>query len=98
MTGDGVLHAESMQSFVRDLFYSLLAASIIIFGIIAALFRSLRVGMIAAVPNLTPLILTLGYVGLRGYDLNAGNTIVFAISLGIAVDNTIHFLRGSARR
>jgi predicted RND superfamily exporter protein len=29
---------------------------------------------------------------LRGYELTAGNTIVFAISLGIAVDDTIHFL------
>ena len=44
------------------------------------------------VPNLTPLIATLGYMGVRGYDLNASNVIVFAVSIGIAVDDTIHFL------
>ncbi len=39
-----------------------------------------------------PLVMTLGYMHLRGYELTAGNVIVFAISLGIAVDDTIHFL------
>ena len=36
--------------------------------------------------------MTVGYMQLRGYELTAGNVIVFAISLGIAVDDTIHFL------
>jgi predicted RND superfamily exporter protein len=31
-------------------------------------------------------------MGLRHFDLNAGNVIVFTISLGIAVDNTIHYI------
>jgi predicted RND superfamily exporter protein len=41
---------------------------------------------------MTPLVLTLGYMGLRGYELNVGNVMVFTISLGVAVDNTIHFV------
>lgn len=92
LTGDAWLHAVCMDAFVRDLFYSLLAASGIIFLLITFLFRSLRVGLISAVPNLFPLIMTLGYMHVRGYELTAGNVIVFAISLGIAVDDTIHFL------
>ena len=81
-----------MDAFVRDLFYSLFAASGVIFLIITVLFRSLRVGLISSVPNMFPLVMTLGYMHLRGYELTAGNVIVFAISLGIAVDDTIHFL------
>ena len=81
-----------MDRFVRDLLRSLLGASVIIFGVIAVLFRSLRLGVAAILPNLTPLVITLGYMGIRGYEMNAGNVIVFAISLGIAVDGTIHFL------
>ncbi|MCP4173178.1 MAG: MMPL family transporter [Fuerstiella sp.] len=92
LTGDAYLHAVCMDVFVRDLFYSLIAASGIIFLLISALFRSLRIGLISAVPNMFPLIMTLGYMNLRGYELTAGNVIVFAISLGIAVDDTIHFL------
>lgn len=91
-TGDAYLHAHCMDAFVRDLFYSLLAATFVIFVLITLLFRSLRIGLIAAVPNLFPLVITLGYLHLRGYELTAGNTVVFAISLGIAVDDTIHFL------
>ncbi|MCP4175239.1 MAG: MMPL family transporter [Fuerstiella sp.] len=92
LTGDAYLHAVCMDVFVRDLFYSLLAASGVIFLLISLLFRSLRIGLISAVPNMFPLVMTLGYMHLRGYELTAGNVIVFAISLGIAVDDTIHLL------
>ena len=63
-----------------------------IFLLITVLFGSLRIGLISAIPNMFPLIMTLGYMHFRGYELTAGNVIVFAISLGIAVDDTIHFL------
>ncbi len=92
VTGDAALHAICMDVFVRDLFVSLIAASGVIFALIAVLFRSLRTGLIATVPNLFPLIITIGWMKVRGFELNAGNVIVFAIGLGIAVDDTIHFL------
>jgi uncharacterized protein len=92
LTGDAYLHAVCMDVFVRDLFYSLIAATGVIFLLISILFRSLRIGLISSVPNVLPLVMTLGYMQFRGYELTAGNVIVFAISLGIAVDDTIHFL------
>jgi hypothetical protein len=64
----------------------------VIFSLIALEFRSLRAGLIAALPNLTPLAITMGYMGYRGYDMNVGNVIVFTVCLGLADDNTIHFL------
>ncbi len=92
LTGDAYIHAKTIDSFIRALLLSLLAASVIIFALIAVLFRSLWIGLISIVPNLTPLVLTAGYMALRGYDLNISHVIVFAISLGVAVDGTIHFL------
>jgi len=92
VTGDAFLHSRCMERFVSEMFVSLLTASVIIFGIISLLFRSIRIGLISALPNVTPLIITLGYMWLRSYDMTAGNVIVFAIGLGIAVDDTIHFL------
>jgi predicted RND superfamily exporter protein len=92
ITGDAALHAVCMDVFVRDLFVSLLSASGIIFAMIALLFRSLKTGLLATMPNLMPLVLTLAWMKVRGFELNAGNVIVFAVSLGIAVDDTIHFL------
>lgn len=92
LTGDSYVHAKAMDRFVRDLFWSLVSATVVIFCVIALLFWSLRVGLIAVLPNLAPLLVVLGYIALRGYELNAGNVVVFAVSIGIAVDNTIHFL------
>lgn len=92
LTGDAYVASISLDSFIRDLFGSLLLAMVIIFGMMSLAFRSVRIGLISVLPNATPLILTLGYMGLRGIDLNTTTIITFAIGLGLAVDDTIHFL------
>jgi predicted RND superfamily exporter protein len=92
LTGEAYVNAHALTTLIRDLFWSLVTASLVIFSLIAIEFRSLRAGLIAALPNLTPLLITLGYMGLRGYDMNVANVIVFTICLGLADDNTIHFL------
>ena len=92
LTGDAFLAAVTMDGFVHDLLLSFAGALLVIFGAIALLFRSIRLALLAAPANLAPLVLTLGYMGWRGLELNAGNVIVFAIGLGVAVDDTIHFL------
>jgi hypothetical protein len=101
LTGDTHAFVLLMDEFVSGFMLSLCWAAGAIFVLIALLLRSLRFGLIAVLPNITPLALTLGYMGLRGYDLSASTVIVFAVSLGIAVDDTIHFLaryRQEARR
>jgi predicted RND superfamily exporter protein len=92
LTGEACVEARALTTLIHDLFYSLLTASLVIFGLIGVEFRSLRAGLVAALPNLTPLVVTLGYMGLRGYEMNVANVIVFTICLGLADDNTIHFL------
>ena len=92
LTGEGFVNAQALTILIGDLFYSLLTASLVIFTLIAIEFRSLRVGLIAALPNLTPLAITLGYMGVMGYDMNVANVIAFTICLGLADDNTIYFL------
>ncbi len=92
VTGEAYVASLGIDSFIRDLFYSLLMACAIIFGMVTLLFRSFRVGFISILPNIMPLVLTLGYLGVRGYDLNATNVILFSIGIGLAVDDTIHFL------
>jgi uncharacterized protein len=92
LTGEVYVNSVAVDRFIRDLSYSFAGAALVIFAIIALLFRSVLFGLVAILPNMTPLILTMGYMGMKGYDLNAGNVVVFSLSLGIAVDNTIHFL------
>ena len=92
ITGDAYVDAVGLTEMIHELLVSILTAALVIFGLIALLFRSVRIGLITIPPNVIPLVVTFGYMGLRGFDLNAGNVIVFTISLGIAVDNTIHYI------
>jgi len=92
LTGEGHVAAMNLDLVVRDLFTSLLLASVVIFVFIGLLFRSIRYGLITIIPNMLPLLVTVGYMGMRGYDLEVSTVVIFSISLGIAVDSTIHFL------
>lgn len=98
MTGDAYYSSRALRKLINDLFYSLMGAALVIFVVIAVLFRSVRLAIAAVLPNVIPLIITLGYIGLmawsgfENYAMNTGIVIVFAISLGIAVDDTIHFI------
>ena len=92
LTGEMYVGLYALDNFVIELLTSLFVAMVIIIFVLAVFFRSLKIGLISIVPNMTPLIVTLGYMGIRGYDLNVANVTVFAIGLGIAVDDTIHFL------
>lgn len=92
IAGDAYVASVALDSFIRDLLYSLLLAMVIIFGMMTLVFRSIKMGLISVIPNLTPLVMTFGYMGWAGITLNTTTVIIFAISLGLAVDDTIHFL------
>lgn len=92
IAGDAYVASVALDSFIRDLLYSLGLAMIIIFGMMTLVFRSIKMGLISVIPNVTPLLATLAYMGIAGIDLNTTTVIIFAISLGLAVDDTIHFL------
>ena len=91
ITGDAYVASAALDAFVRDLAVSLCIAIFIIFLMMAAVFRSLKIGIISLLPNCLPLLVTFGYMGYAGINLNSTTIIIFAIGLGIAVDDSIHF-------
>jgi predicted RND superfamily exporter protein len=48
--------------------------------------------IIAVLPNLLPLLVIAGFMGLAGITIKISTSIIFAIAFGIAVDDTIHFM------
>ncbi|MGC6417163.1 MAG: efflux RND transporter permease subunit [Bradymonadia bacterium] len=54
--------------------------------------RSFRLGLIAILPNLFPIALVLGAMGVLGLPLDLNSLLIASIALGIAVDDTVHFL------
>jgi len=61
-------------------------------AMIALLLGSIRLGLLAMIPNLIPLGMTLGFMGLVGISLNVGTVMIAAVVLGVIVDDTVHFL------
>jgi uncharacterized protein len=90
--GDAYTGSRGLEAVVRDLLGSLLTAVVIIFLLLTVLFRSLRLGLLSIPPNIIPLVFTMAYMVMRGIPLNAATVIIFSISLGLAVDGTIHVL------
>jgi len=91
-TGTGLI-IDKNAVYIRDNLLQGLALALIIVSILMGfLFKSLRMVIVALIPNIIPLLFAAGLIGWLGIDLEAGVSIIFAIVFGIAVDDTIHFL------
>jgi predicted RND superfamily exporter protein len=91
-TGEAYTGSRGQAAVVNDLLGSLLVAVIVIFLLLAFFFRSIRLGLLSIPPNLIPLVVTMAYMVWREIPLNVSTVIIFSISLGLAVNGTIHVL------
>lgn len=91
-TGVAYNSTRGIDVFVDDLFNSLMMAFGIIFLLLFVAFRSFYAGITAVIPNVLPLCITLAVIPLYGYGLNTTSVLVFTISIGLAVDNSIHII------
>lgn len=92
VTGRSLLAQRALNNVIRDMLVSIFTAFGVICITVSLLYRSLKVGIISMVPNVIPLVFTLGMMGLFGMTLRTSTVVIFAISLGIAVDDTIHYI------
>ncbi len=92
LTGAAVHRWRNLYQIVVDLRNSLGSAAVVIFGILMLAYRSVRLGLIAVVPNVFPLAVTGTFLVLMGQSLEIVSVCAFTVCLGIAVDDTIHFL------
>lgn len=80
------------DSLVGGLVNSLAGAILSSFVVFLFVLRSWRLAVIALVPNLSPLLITLGTMALLGIDVKPSTVVVFSITLVVADDDTIQFL------
>ena len=92
LEGEPFWRWENLFQIVVDLATSLGVASLIIFVVLAAVYRSLRIGLISIIPNIFPLSVAGVYLVITGQSLEIVTVCAFTVCLGIAVDDTIHFL------
>ena len=92
LTGEALMISSGAQTLVNGQIYSLLLLILVIYMIMSILFTSLAAGLVSLVPNLMPLIMNFGTMGLLGIPLNPGTALVAVIAMGIAIDDTSHLM------
>ena len=94
------VHLSNVMVLYNNMLQSLYSSQILTLGIMVLLlsimfyllFNSLRVAIIAMTTNLMPISVLFGFMGWSGIPLDMMTITIAAISVGIAVDNTIHYL------
>lgn len=92
LEGDAVWRWKNLYQIVVDLAASLGSAAVIIFVVLGIAYRSVRLGLISIIPNVFPLAVAGVWMVWSGYPLELVSVCAFTVCLGIAVDDTIHFL------
>lgn len=98
ITGTTVLWANMDIQVSHTQLVSLIAVASFLVLFLMILFRSLKLGLIGIIVNALPLAITLGVMGWLGIKINMATAIIGGISLGIVVDDSIHFLSGIRSR
>ena len=92
LSGISVIYNNLLQSLFQSLIGSLLIVFSAIFLMFIVLFRSFYMALIAMIPNLLSAASVLGIIGWSGIPIDIMTVTVAAISIGIGVDNTIHYV------
>ena len=87
-----VLYNNMLQSLFSSQIQTIGFVFISIMFMFIVLFRSFYLAILAIVPNILPATLVLGFMGLKSIPLDLMTITIAAISVGIAVDNTIHYI------
>jgi predicted RND superfamily exporter protein len=91
-TGNAILLTRAADRISRGQAASLGWAGALIGLLLVGYFRSIRLGLLALLPNMLPVVIYFGLLGLTGVTLNNSTALMGSIVLGIAVDDTLHLL------
>jgi uncharacterized protein len=90
--GENLMINQAAEGLMVGQVKALLVLLLLIFLIMSAMFTSFKGGAIALIPAIIPIAMIFGIMGLFGIPLNPGTAMVAVISVGIAIDGTIHLL------
>lgn len=97
MTGGLVMNGRSFYAMIRSMARSYALALLLVTPLMILMLGSLRGGLISMIPNITPVILTLGLMGWLDVPIDFSTMMSGAVILSLAVDDTIHFAHNFRR-
>lgn len=92
ITGKALVFQKGTKYLLDNLVESLILSIFITALLIAFMFRSIKMIVVALIPNLLPLLMTAGIMGYFDIPLKPSTILVFGIAFGLSVDDTIRFL------
>jgi hypothetical protein len=91
-TGNAILLARSADGIAGSQGRAVGLATVAIFLLVSLALRSWKLGLVALLPNFFPVLLFFGLLGLGVAPLSLPTSLIGAVALGIAIDDTVHFL------
>jgi predicted RND superfamily exporter protein len=92
VTGFFVLLAQLVDRMLADQWLTFAIAAAGIFALLSFAFQSPLLAAVALVPNGLPILVVLGLLGWAGVRINMGTAMIAAVSLGLSVDSSIHYI------
>jgi predicted RND superfamily exporter protein len=97
ITGLVPMLARTFRAMLESMAQSYAIAILVIAPLMVLLIGRLSLGLLSIIPNLTPVILMLGWMGWTGLVVDGMTMMVGAIVIGLSVDDTIHFMHNFRR-
>ncbi len=97
VTGFFVLLANLIESILRDQWFAFGVAAGAIWLMMLVALRSPTLASIALVPNALPIFVVTGMMGWMGLKINMGAAMIAAVSVGLSIDSSIHYLTAFRR-
>lgn len=98
VTGYYVLMTQLIDQLITDGWRCLVASSVLVWALLIFSGRSIKRATIALVVNLLPAFLVLSSVGWTGGKINMGSAMIAAVSIGLSIDGSVHFLAAYRRK
>lgn len=92
VAGYSIMLGKLVSSILSDQWICFALATLGILAVMTLATQSLKLALIAIIPNALPISLVLGTMGWLGMPINMGAAMIAAVSLGLSVDSSIHYL------
>jgi hypothetical protein len=97
LTGLMVLLARTVNNAIISMAKSYVIALVVITALMIILIGRFRIGLLSMIPNLAPILLMIGVIGATPLKMDLFTMMVASIAIGLAVDDTIHFMHNFRR-
>jgi len=92
VTGIGALWLKFVEYITVSQIQGSLIALTVVSLMMIFVFRSVKIGLISMLPNISPVVLVIGFMGWAGVYLDYYRLLIAPVAIGIAVDDTIHLM------